>query len=363
MKVLFDYQILATQRYGGISRYFYELITNLKNCGVETSIKCFFNRNSYFEDYFGKKYNPVIDKIKGKGFVNRLYMKMILRIGHYDIFHPTYYDNYFLSDNKGKLVITVYDMIHEILPEYFSSDDSTIQQKKQLIYKADHIIAISESTKRDILKIYPDIPESKISVIYIASNFVSCEDEQIDKKFPHKYILFVGSRYGYKNYKAFFEAVRPILNEDTELSLVCLGGGKFSDEETKLHGKLKERAMQMDVNDNTLSYAYSHAECFVFPSLYEGFGIPTLEAFACKCPVVLSSTSSMPEVGGDAAVYINPTDVHDMTESIKRVLENYDLRKIMRERGLQQLKKFNWGQIALETADCYRKVLKGESTI
>lgn len=362
MKVLFDYQILATQRYGGISRYFYELISNLSKFGVETSIKCLFNRNSYFEDFFGKKYNPKIEKIRGRGFINRLYMKLMLRLGHYDIFHPTYYDNYFLSDYKGKLVITVYDMIHELFPEYFSPDDSTIQQKKQLIYKADHIIAISESTKRDILKLYPDIPENKISVIYIASNFVSRKEENRDKRFPNQYILFVGSRYGYKNYNAFFEAVRPILNENPELSLVCLGGGDFSKEEIELHGQLKDRVMQMDVNDNTLSYAYSHAECFVFPSLYEGFGIPTLEAFACKCPVVLSNTSSMPEVGGDAAVYINPMDVHDMTKNIERVIYDCDLRNTMREQGLEQLKKFNWEQIAQETAECYRNVLKGKTT-
>ena len=115
----------------------------------------------------------------------------------------------------------------------------------------------------------------------------------------------------------------------------------------------------MNVDDQTLSYAYSHALCFVFPSLYEGFGIPTLEAFACNCPVVLSNTSSMPEVGGDAAEYINPYDVNDMTQKIQNVLNDENLRVRMIEKGREQLKKFDWDEIAQQTIDCYKEVLNG----
>lgn len=209
------------------------------------------------------------------------------------------------------------------------------------------------------MKIYPDIPESKIKVIYIASDFKKNESQKLNYKFPKKYILFVGNRWIYKNYNLFFQSVSQLLKDDKELSLVCVGGGKFSDAEMEMHGNLSNRIFQMSVDDDILSFAYSHALCFVFPSLYEGFGIPTLEAFACDCPVVLSNTSSMPEVGGNAAVYFDPYDADDMRGKINRVIYDSVLRQQMIVKGRNQLKKFDWNQIAKQTMECYEEVLKG----
>ena len=116
--------------------------------------------------------------------------------------------------------------------------------------------------------------------------------------------------------------------------------------------------MQLNANDAVLAYAYSHAQCFVFPSIYEGFGIPTLEAFACNCPVVLSNSSSMPEVGGDAAVYFNPEKVDEIAKGIRSVLNDPQLRDQMKEKGKRQLEKFSWAKTARQTVACYRRVME-----
>ncbi len=357
MKICFDYQILTGQKYGGISRYYYELIERLRAMqNVEVDLKCLFNRNAYFEKEFGMRKKYWMGGI-GENYLNRINTIRQLKKKDYDIVHPTYYDPYIIGKSKGKLVVTVYDMIHEVFPEHNAGNPIT-ENKKKMIFAADHIIAISESTKRDILKIYPDIPEEKITVIYISSNFNPVSSAQPDERFPAKYVLFVGRRDSYKNYKIFFEAVKPILEEDPELHVVCIGGGPFSEEELAAQGSLAGRVHQLDANDSVLSYAYSNAQCFVFPSQYEGFGIPTLEAFACNCPVVLSKTSSMPEVGGDAVVYIDPLDRDDIRNQIQKLLNDSKLREELIEKGKHRLALFNWDDIARETLACYNKVLK-----
>lgn len=359
MKILYDYQALIMQKFGGISRYFYDLLKVMNEDKLaEGEIHCKFNANFYFKDQFGGK----MYKTSGKRFkvydkVNKIYMKKVLKKADYDIVHPTYYDPYIIDNHKGKMVITVYDMIHEIMPEYFSPDEPIPANKKKMLYAADHIIAISESTKRDILKLYPAIPEDKISVIYIGSSFEYIDDPSLASKFPEKYVLFVGTRSLYKNYKNFAEAMLPLLKADKSLSMVLAGGGSLTDEEEAFLSEVREQVVQMDINDRILSYAYSHAECFVFPSMYEGFGIPTLEAFACNCPVVLSTSSSMPEVGGDAVKYIDPYNVEDIREKIVKVINDENLRKEMTEKGQVQLKKFDWKEIAGQTVSCYERVV------
>lgn len=359
MKILYDYQILRGQRFGGISRYYYELIHQLKGKeDVRTVLPCWFSKNFYFKDQYGMKDPSWIPEYM-KTALNQYWTRFRLKCGKYDIVHPTYYEPYLIGKVKGKIVITVYDLIHEKFKEMFAGTDDILDKKRASILGADHIIAISESTRKDILEYYPEVDEKKITVIYIASCFTPAAGAAAGEAFPEKYILFVGNRNLYKNYARFYEAVDPILREDHSLHLVCIGGGPFSDEEKKNQASNADRIRQLDASDEILSYAYTHAQCFVFPSLYEGFGIPTLEAFACNCPTVLSNTSSMPEVGGDAVVYIDPYDTADMRDKIQKVLDSESLREELRIRGKEQLAKFSWEEIANQTLACYQKVLKG----
>ena len=365
MKIYYDYQICIGQKYGGISRYYYELLHYIDKLQLaEADMDCKFSINKYFENYFHKKAVRRREGLLGVGiffaseFINIVNTFFRLRRG-YDIVHPTYFNPYIARwKNGAKLVTTVYDMTHEKFSDSFAKRDRTIEQKKKMIMMADHIIAISESTKRDILEIYPEVAPDKISVIYIGSSFSYQADTAVREEFPEEYVLFVGQRGRYKNFQAFFEAMKPSLEKYPKLHLVCIGGGAFSEEEKMQISAWQDRILQMDASDEVLAYAYSHAKCFVFPSLYEGFGIPTLEAFTCGCPVVLSNTSSMPEVGGDAVEYFTPSDVNDMAATIDKVLSDDALREQMREKGYEQLRKFDWETITRQIIECYEKVLK-----
>lgn len=355
MKIYYDFQILRVQKYGGISRYFYELYNHINDKELaQVKVGCLFNRNRYFEDICGIK--------EGTNSYRKYKLECTYSLANSffsDIVHPTYYEPYILKRKRGKLVITVYDMIHEIYPGYFHTEDTTREKKKQLIYHADGIIAISENTKADILKFYPDVKEEKIKVIYLGNSLMTnpTNKANLNRDFPAKYILYVGTRGGYKNFATFFEAAKNILSEDSSMHLLCAGGGNFSDREKEMMNSISDRVHQIDVTDEILAYLYKNAECFVFPSLYEGFGIPTLEAFASGCPCIISNTSSMCEVGGDAAVYIDPYDVSDMKNKISSVIYSEEKKEELRTKGMEREKLFSWDKTAKETVDFYKEIL------
>ena len=173
-----------------------------------------------------------------------------------------------------------------------------------------------------------------------------------------RYVLFVGYRGWYKNFLRFVRAMRPILEKDNDLCVLCVGGGAFTAEELVEIGGMSSRYFQRALDDDSLAQAYANAECFVFPSEYEGFGIPLLEAFACSCPVLSSNISSLPEVAGDAAEYFSPFSVSEMSAKILRVMEDDLLREKLRLAGRERLKFFDWDKTARETLECYRRVLE-----
>ena len=367
MNIYYDYQILYNQRYGGISRYYYELINMIEEKHLaNTDISCMFSTNHYFAGYRG------IDE--GSAFLNirsAVIRRPLRFMGHMlnqeitkkkakkaDVIHLTYYNPYALNITDVKKVVTVYDMIEEINRKD-ETLDRIIVQKRECIRKADHVIAISESTKNDILRIYPEINEDKISVIYIGTSMNGKIEskiikDEVRKKFPDRYILYVGQRGGYKNFNTF---IKPIMEVDKELYLMCIGGGDFTSDELRELMGIEKRVIQMNADDDVLAKAYCNALAFVFPSMYEGFGIPTLEAFTCNCPAIISNTSSMPEVGGDAVLYFNPEDVEEMRDRIYSVLNDSNLRSSMIEKGRERLNYFSWESIANQTIQCYKSLL------
>ena len=183
-------------------------------------------------------------------------------------------------------------------------------------------------------------------------------------KFRHmdgqKYILFVGARGGYKNFTRFIEAMRKILDRRKDLHVFCAGGGAFNYEEQKNFGEYAGRIHQGGLSDLELADAYAGAECFVFPSEYEGFGIPILEAFACSCPVVCSEASCFPEVAGKSAEYFDPLNPDDMADKILGVLDDEALRKKLIVSGRGRLKIFDWDKTAAETLKCYKEAMKND---
>lgn len=383
MKILFDNQIFKAQKYGGISRYFTELFKYFNHIdGVEyelpirdteneylKKIKPFSEMNLYRNNLFknfnfrlSRLLNKIIDRFDKNSNINRV--KKILKEQDFDIFHPTYYSAYFLKYLKNKpFVLTVHDMIHEIYPKYFLFGKKIIKRKKKLILRADKIIAISENTKKDIIRFY-NIPEDKIKVIYHGSSLIPTKNipENIPK-IPGKYILFVGARGLYKNFKFFIKSISPILKNDRQINIIVAGGysgqNNFLEKEIKIFKQLDidKQIFQYSINDEILVYLYQNALCFVFPTLYEGFGIPVLEAFACCCPAVISNTSSLPEVGGEAVVYFDPTNGDSILKSVEKVINDKELRREMVEKGQEQLKKFSWDKTGEETLKFYSSVI------
>jgi glycosyltransferase involved in cell wall biosynthesis len=230
--------------------------------------------------------------------------------------------------------------------------------------RADKIIAVSENTKKDIIRIY-NVPEDKIKVIYHGNSLQPTEEKPEDlPELPKRYILFVGARGFYKNFIFFIKSISTLLKDDVNLTVVVAGGyskeNKFSEDEIILFKNLgiNKQVFQYSVDDKMLAYLYKNAICFAFPTLYEGFGIPILEAFACSCPAVISNTSSLPEVGGDAVVYFDPTNTSSILKAIETVLNDAKLRNILILKGKEQLKKFSWEKTATETLELYSSLLR-----
>lgn len=382
MKVLFDHQYFEIQNFGGITRYFAEVISNL-SADVHCQIGIKYSNNRYLTEKELTPVLPLIDqrqklfngkKFLGKGTTlkflnktfpsryfdsferNKQYSVELLKSQDFDIFHPTYYDNYFLDYIGTKpFVLTIHDMILEKLPEFFPIAYKDTFTKKELAFKAHHIIAVSENTKKDIMEIW-GINSDKISVIYHGACSVP-NQSLINIKLPGRYLLFVGSRDLYKNFLFFLHSVSDIL-VSSDLNLVCTGA-PFDPDEIKLFNYLNisDRVFHCFVNDAELSFLYRNAIALVFPSLYEGFGIPIVEAFSNNCPVLLSNTSCFPEIATDAAVYFNPKSRSEIRNAVLNISSNESLRNQLIEKGLLRLDCFSWEKAALETTMVYRNLI------
>jgi len=366
MKILYDYQIFQLQQYGGISRYFVELAKNYNDdINIEISLSAKISNNEYLLNN-RIKHNRVIPlkyifkkKYAIENMVNSLFTRYKLTTNSIDLFHPTYYNPYFLDYiGDTPFVLTIYDMIHEKFSNMFSPNDLTSVNKKLLANRASKIIAISESTKKDIISIL-GIKSSKIDVVYLGNSMLPSIEPIKLKNIPNKYILFVGNRGTYKNFYRFIYAIFPLLQKDASLYLICAGGKTFSEDEKKIFFNLgiDNKVYQLNTDDQTLAQLYKQALIFVFPSLYEGFGIPILEAFACKCPIVCSNTSSLPEVAGDAAVYFDPMDNNSILTAISNVLNSNELRKELVLKGTERLSFFSWEKTSKETKKVYESIL------
>lgn len=366
MKILYDFQIFSLQDFGGISRYFVELIRGLEeqeDMRAEMAIR--FSNNSYLQKSRLITCKPFFPNVKRywkyivMEHINKLLCTPDLDRKDYDIFHPTYYDTYFLSHiAKRPFVLTVYDMIHEHFEEVRSVEKKTAEQKRLLVRKANKVIAISENTKQDLIR-YLGADDKKVEVVYLGNSLIPEPMSKADLPIPEKYILYVGVRTFYKNFKPFLTSISPTLRKDENLYLLCAGGGDFKNDELSLFKNVgvNGKVIFRSIDDDILGSLYRNARVFAFPSLYEGFGIPVLEAFGCGCPAVLSNTSSLPEIGSDAALYFDPNDETSIRNAVEAVLYNEDVRKKLIAKGSERVKEFSWGKTARETRKIYESVV------
>lgn len=362
--VIYDFQAFQMQRFGGISRYFCEIMRRL--C-MPYDVAIRFTMNYYLTSWHIGRHVIPLPRFVYKHYAAkcehtnyRLSCRMLESKQNY-IFHPTYYDPYFLDHiGQSPYVITVHDMIYERYPDLLPDAEKIIAQKRETILRADRIIAISENTKRDVVEIL-DVDPEKIDVIYHSTSL--CPHTGPDRlHLPARYILYVGDRTAYKNFRRLAIAFTQIKEKYPDLHMICTGR-PFKPHELALLDELRlnNRVTLLKASDRDLAELYARAECFVYPSLYEGFGIPILEAWACRCPVVLSRASCFPEIAGEAGCYFEPLSEDAIAEAILSVLSDEQKRHSLVDAGSERLKLFSWEEAAQATENVYRNVMMQRS--
>ena len=230
--------------------------------------------------------------------------------------------------------------------------------KKMILSGASAIIAVSENTKKDIVR-FCGIDPSRIDVVYHGSSFKEGHQPRTkEANLPEKYVLFVGRRHNYKNFLFFVQAFEKLHRAFPDLYLLC-AGSPFDAKERRFISNLdlETCVRSIGASDTVLHQLYSKALFFILPSLYEGFGIPILEAFACGCPVACSTASSLSEVGGDAAAYFDPKDFDGIIGALEKLIRDESYREALKSKGKERLRLFSWAKAAEETYKVYLKAL------
>lgn len=273
---------------------------------------------------------------------------------------------------KCRSIITIHDMAHHYYPQFITPGmerNLPIYLKDQA-HRSDLILCVSENTKRDVVKLL-DVPEEKVWVTYngIGEQFRPLNEQMAigvlceRYKLPARFILFVGTREPRKNLPKLVEAYNILYSRYRIQEYLVIAGGKGWKNES-LYQTIEELKLENRViftgyvPDADLPGLYNAATVFAYPSLYEGFGIPVVEAMACGVPVVTSNVSSLPEVAGDAALLVAPEDPEQLASAIYRILEDRGLSNKLREIGIQRAKKFSWQACARKTLEAIEYVVK-----
>ncbi len=360
IRVLFDHQAFLIQGIGGISRYFANLMQTFSSGNaVKPFHSAILSRNVYGPMLPSPRPLRLLKSRSISGYIDSFAAQCIIALGNMDVFHPTYYGSEGLSfSQKLPMVLTIYDMIHELFPELIKNDTATIPNKKAAALAANRIIAISQTTKNDIVRILGISPD-KIDVVHLATSFSEKTASACLPFISGSYILYVGTRSSHKNFDSLIRALA-LMDKARRPKLVCAGGGVLTTNESrglKELGLIQEVAVIPDVNDSELAALYCNARAFVFPSRYEGFGLPILEAFACNCPVIAAQAGSIPEIAADAALYFGPDDIQGIADCIDRITHDNDVAKKLKLAGTIRNADFSWQKTAEQTHETYKRAM------
>lgn len=369
MNIVFDHQIFSFQRFGGISRCFYELANRI---ALNTEHKVEIIAPLHMNGYFGRHSRIQPDGIniaslpgaaRIANFFNTSYTSYALRQRtNVNIFHETYYTNVDNCPPEAKRILTVHDMIHEKFGEMFSPHDRITDLKAYAVKRADHIICVSKNTKMDLMEIL-SVPENKISVVYHGYTLTSSERQSdFEGKPKRPYLLYVGARYGYKNFRTFIRAYAQSEKLMKDFDVVCFGGENPDLNEMNFLQSLNiphSNIIRIFGSDRVLANLYMDATALIYPSRYEGFGLPPIEAMSFSCPVICAKTSSLPEILGDAAEFFNPLNCDDIASTIERAVLSTERIQTLKTLGLQRSQLFSWERCAQDTLNVYDKVMTG----
>ncbi len=382
MKVLYDHQAFTIQHFGGVSKCFCELISHLPE-NVKYNISCAVSNNIHLNasnlipglptsiidrnifrakypfkgsSFLYEKVNAIFPSLRTAENLNKRASIDALKSNEFDVFHPTAMDDYFIPYLSDKpFVITIHDMMPELYPQYYGKNNYQVLFKKKYLNRASAIIAVSENTKKDIVELL-DIPEDKIYVIPHGGPNVEILDGKPLVENP--YFLYVGTRNYYKNYTQTIKDFSLFAQKHKDVSLVCTGPDFTKKELAEIENfGIAGRVVHKHVNDEGLKNLYANAIAFIFPSLYEGFGLPILEAYAFGCPVLLNNKSCFPEIAGDAAIYFNSQPgSSDLLERLEIIYNNESVRCEIISKGYDRLSCFSWEKSAKLLATVYSEV-------
>lgn len=361
MKVLFDGQVFVHQVTGGVSRYFANLIAGLNGMpGCTARVVSPLHKNEHLRAAgVGLVYGLGIPGSWPTGeacwFVTRALSPMLSTFLRSDIVHETYFCPKPYLTKARRRVTTMYDMIHEIYtPGHF-----TTEHKRASLARCDHVFCISHNTRKDLCALF-DYPQDRTSVTHLGYQDFSALGDGLPPPPVLRcapYFLYVGQRSGYKNFEGLLRGFAASAQLVRDFRIVCFGGGPFAVEEIALSAELglsRRHLVQIGGPDTHLAAAYKSAVALVYPSHYEGFGLPPLEAMSAGCPVLASATSSIPEVVGNAGILFDPKDTGAIRDAMEQMAQSSELRRDFVQRGHQQRLKFSWKRCVNETLAGYR---------
>lgn len=351
----------------GVSVYTYQLLKYFQQSGKEeVQFRIYLRKKPLFDlpsqnKFF--KYHIIETPI----FFRDLFLPISLYKGKTPdlFFSPAHYAPRFCP---ACLVVTIHDLSFEFYPQEFRKNDlyKLKNWTRHAVKHAEKIIAVSENTKKDLVKVYK-VPEDKIEVIYngyrqtqIANT--KSQNHNLKLKSLNHFILYIGTVQPRKNIETLIDAYILAQKKDKNLKLVIAGKKGW------MYERIFKKANSYDmkdkiiftgyVDDSLVKHLYKNAEMFVMPSLYEGFGIPILEAMDAGSPVLAADNSSLPEIAGDAAVYFNPHDKIELANKINKIINNRPLRSAMIKKGFIQVKKFSWEQCGRQTLQLLKQTAK-----
>jgi len=363
VRIFYDGLIYKLQTTGGISRYFHNLISRLPENYLPFLTAYRSQTTRYPSHPHLKKFLfPEFKPKRLSEWLEKAYFKSILSSHQFDVIHPTYYwmlTGQDMMQYLHPIVITLHDMIHERFAKGMDQNNQLARTKQRAAQTANLIICVSENTKQDVLEHY-SIPEEKLKVIHLASELdqsLAYGSEPIPSR---PYFLYVGSRNpSYKNFYTLLKALAKVVSIQPDIGL-CVVGSSFNAVEQQLIAELNLEShinRYSSVDDRHLAKLYRCSLAFVYPSLYEGFGIPPLEAMSCGTPVVASNRASIPEVVGDAGILFEPEAVGDLADILLSLVENPVERDRAIQKGFQRSKQFSWQKTITQTSEIYQSLI------